>query len=91
MDDEELDSGFLNISISDSEDAGDGGSETASRADRKAQSEADFLALKASYRPKVEIGEVRRDPHSPTPAVDRWVNEHRRMSMNMNMNDSQRD
>lgn len=62
--DEEVDSGLLNISISDSDDAS--GSEArgaaVSRAERNAQSEAAFQQVKSEYRPKIENGEVRRQP-----------------------------
>jgi hypothetical protein len=60
---EDLDSGLLGIGLSDSED-GDV-KETVqprTRAEKNAQSEAEFLALKRSYAVKVENGEVCRPP-----------------------------
>ncbi|KAK3685773.1 hypothetical protein B0T22DRAFT_466493 [Podospora appendiculata] len=74
MDDDNLDSGFLNISLSDSEDDGSDSSsrspvdtttckpdEPVSRADRRnALSESDFQLLRQSYRPKVENGDIYR-------------------------------
>jgi hypothetical protein len=59
MDGEEEDSGLLNIGLSDSEDAVDQGAAVATtRADKHAQSEADFQKLKYEYQPKIENGEV---------------------------------
>lgn len=65
MADDEIDSGLFNINLSDSED-GEAGQTTFDTAtngggagrDRKGQTEAEFQAVKASYRAKVENGEV---------------------------------
>lgn len=63
---DELD-GLFNISISDSEDGGDGGIDTShgiasstkkSREHRTGQSEEAFRAVSSGYRAKVENGEV---------------------------------
>ncbi|ROW00833.1 hypothetical protein VMCG_06531 [Cytospora schulzeri] len=63
MDDDDLDSGLFNISISDSEgedvDISHGFAQ-ASKADRKGQSEAQFQIVKRDYRPKVENGEINK-------------------------------
>ncbi len=54
-----VDSGLFNISLSDSEDSSSQPkAEAQSRADKTAQSEADFQGIKASYYPKVENREV---------------------------------
>ncbi len=65
--DDEFGSGLLNIALSDpeGEDADEAGSASPAqerqqtRQDKKILSEAAFQALKASYRPKIENGEVR--------------------------------
>ncbi len=65
--DEDLNDGLFNIAISDDEtpsgstdtgSARNGNDAPAPRADRNAQSEAEYLALKKEYRPKVDNGEV---------------------------------
>ncbi|KAK5663036.1 hypothetical protein OQA88_6451 [Cercophora sp. LCS_1] len=64
MADDSLDSGLLAIALSDSESEPENGTSTpaegagATRADRTALSEAAFQQLKATYRAKVENGEV---------------------------------
>ena len=57
-----LDSGLLAINLSDSEDSSEASKpkQAQTRAEKTAQSEAGFQAVKASYRPKVENGEVGR-------------------------------
>lgn len=60
MADDDIDSGLLGISLSDSED-GDAPTTTATR-DRKGQSDASFQAVKQDFRPKVENGEVSHGP-----------------------------
>lgn len=56
---DDVDSGLFSINLSDSED-GDANSGSGSGAvrDRKGQTDAEFQAVKAFYRPKVENGEV---------------------------------
>ena len=56
--DDGLDSGLFNIALSDSEESSSTPKEAKSRAEKTAQSEADFQAVKATYRPKIENGEV---------------------------------
>lgn len=65
----EVDSGLFSINLSDSEDGDAGasgcGSGGAAARDRKGQTEAEYQAVKATYRPKVENGEVKKASISP--------------------------
>lgn len=59
---DDVDSGLFNITLSDSED-GDSGQATSgdtngAARDRTGQTESEFQAVKTSYRPKVDNGEV---------------------------------
>lgn len=75
MDDDDVDSGLFNISISGSE--GDDGDDVdtshgfaqgkSNKADRKGQSEAQFQVVKRDYRPKVENGEISKSVSLPLP------------------------
>ncbi|KAK3365719.1 hypothetical protein B0T24DRAFT_669916 [Lasiosphaeria ovina] len=84
MGDNDMDSGLLNISLSDSEgEEGQADIDTAaaaaaadaqqqqSRADRTALSEPAFQALRATYRPKVENGEIWRTISLPLGSAPR--------------------
>lgn len=61
---DDVDSGLFSINLSDSEDGDAGasgcGSGGAAARDRKGQTEAEYQAVKATYRPKVENGEVKK-------------------------------
>lgn len=80
-DDEEADSGLLNISISDSEEDDAAAACSQPQANgktsegRTGQSEAGFQAVKASYRPKLDNGHVRLIPWArPLLGEDRCAN-----------------
>ncbi|KAK0727033.1 hypothetical protein B0T26DRAFT_692810 [Lasiosphaeria miniovina] len=82
MGDNDMESGLLNISLSDSEGEGqadiDKGAaadtdtqQQQSRADRTALSEPAFQVLRATYRPKVENGEIWRSISLPLGSTPR--------------------
>jgi len=71
---DDVDAGFFAIALSDSDEAtteatkpAPAGAGSSSRADKLAQSEEAFRQVKASYRPKIQNGEVSLvpRPHSP--------------------------